>query len=397
MDTEKPKKTLKTLSLASFLNDVGSDMILPIWPIFVTTVLGANMTVLGLIDGVGETVVSLSQALSGYLSDRVRKRKLFIWIGYLFAALARIGYAFSTTWTHILPFKILDRSGKIRGAPRDAIIADLSHDSNRGKNFGILETFDNAGAVCGILLSLLLLPLVGYRTLFLIAALPSLIAVMLVYIILVEKKSTEPIASDSLHIGSVNKNLRLFFTISAIFSLSSFSYSFLLLYAKQFGFRIITLPVLYLLYTVVASLSSTRFGILADSLGRKRTLFIAYGLWAATLISFLFLPRHVAVIVSFIAYGLHLGAYTPVKKALVSELAPPGLKASILGLHQMITGLCALPASVIAGLLWDRVGVGAPMLFSLFLTLLAGGLLYFIKENNNKTGGTTSLLGKSDK
>lgn len=201
------KKTLWVLSIASFLNDVGSDMIAPIWPIFVTGVLGANMAVLGLIDGIGETVVSLSQAFSGYLSDKFKKRKLFIWIGYLFAAISRVGYAFSSTWAHIIPFKMLDQSGKIRGAPRDAVIADLSHDSNRGKNFGILETFDNAGAVCGILLSLLLLPLVGYRSLFLIAALPSLIAVILVYIVLTEKKAVQPITPDTLIVDKLPKAL----------------------------------------------------------------------------------------------------------------------------------------------------------------------------------------------
>lgn len=380
METDEGKKTLKTLSLASFLNDLGSDMIYPIWPIFVTTILGANMTILGFIDGVGETVVSLSQALSGYLSDKIKKRKFFIWIGYLFAAIARVGYAFSTTWAHILPFKMLDRSGKIRGAPRDAIIADLSHHSNRGKNFGILSTFDNAGAVCGILLSLLLLPIVGYRALFLIAALPSVVAVILVYVILNEKKVIQPITPGKIPVEKLSKNLRLFFMVSAIFSLGTFSYSFLLLFAKHFGFRILALPVLYLLYTVVASLSSTRFGMLADRIGRKRTLFIAYGLWGVTLLSLLFLQRQLAITVGFITYGLHLGAYEPVKKAFVSELSTTEFKASTLGVYQMITGLCALPASIIAGLLWDRVGVGAPILFSLFLTIIAFSALHFVKE-----------------
>jgi MFS family permease len=118
------KKTLRTFAVASFLNDLGSDIIYPIWPLFVTQVLKANMSALGLLDGLGEALVSLSQAASGYMSDRIRKRKVFIWIGYLCGSASRLGYAASSIWQHLIPFRILDRAGKIRSAPRDALIAD---------------------------------------------------------------------------------------------------------------------------------------------------------------------------------------------------------------------------------------------------------------------------------
>jgi len=132
MKQRETKKTIRTFALASFLNDLGSDMIHPIWPLFVTTFLGANMAVLGFIDGLGEAMVSISQAASGYISDRIRKRKVFIWTGYLFGAVSRIGYALSMIWQHLIPFRMIDRTGKIRSIPRDAIVADISTQENRG-------------------------------------------------------------------------------------------------------------------------------------------------------------------------------------------------------------------------------------------------------------------------
>ncbi len=374
------KKTLWVLSLASFLNDAGSDMIAPIWPVFVTGVLGANMAVLGLIDGLGEAIVSISQAVSGYISDRIRKRKVFIWTGYGFAAIARLGYAFSSTWQHIIPFKILDRSGKIRGAPRDAMIADISDHHNRGKNFGILESLDNLGAVFGIIASILLVGFLGYRNLFLLASVPSIIAVFLVIIYIKEKPDGHIRLYKGIALKDINPNLRLFLILSAFFALGSFSYSFLLLYARQFGFRIITIPILYLLYTLVASILSIRFGKMADKLGSKPVVFLSYAFWLLTLLFFLLFRNQVGVVFGFILYGLHLAALDPVKKKFVAELASPDYRASTLGAYQMIIGLCALPASLLAGILWDKISLTAPLYFSLFMTIIAGGMLLFVKE-----------------
>ena len=157
----KGNRILTVFALASFLNDYGSDAICPIWPKFVLLFTGANMAILGLVDGLGDAIVSISQALSGYVSDRVGKRKVFIWTGYLLGGSSRIGYAFSAAWQHVIPFRILDRFGKIRGAPRDAMIADISTQKNRGRNFGLLRAMDNLGAVCGIATTIFLFSLLG--------------------------------------------------------------------------------------------------------------------------------------------------------------------------------------------------------------------------------------------
>ncbi len=170
MENKESKKTVRTFAIASFLNDMGSDIIYPIWPIFVTEIMKAPMSVLGFIDGLGDAIVSLSQAISGYLSDKFRKRKIFIWTGYSCAVLSRFGYAISTVWQHLILFRVFDRVGKIRAAPRDAIIADVSTQETRGKNFGLLRAMDNLGAVAGILLCLILLKPLGYKNLFIFAA-----------------------------------------------------------------------------------------------------------------------------------------------------------------------------------------------------------------------------------
>jgi MFS family permease len=374
------KKTIRTFAWASFLNDMGSDIIYPVWPLFVTGVLNANMAVLGFLDGLGEALVSISQAAAGYLSDRIKKRKVFIWVGYLFGSLSRVGYAFSTVWQHLIPFRILDRAGKIRGAPRDAIIADISTNENRGKHFGLLRTMDNLGAVCGIIICILFFRLLGYRNLFLLAAAPSAVGVLLILALIKERKSPGIKISKERSLKHLDKNLKLFLLVSALFALGSFSYSFLLIYAKEFGFKLTFVPVLYLIFTAFASIFSLPFGILADKIGRKEVLIVSFILWGLVCIGFILLRGYPTIILTFVLYGMHRGALEPVQKTFISELAPTEYRASTLGGFQMVIGLCALPASFIAGLLWDKISILAPFYFSLGLTALSLVVLIFVKE-----------------
>lgn len=380
MNKKETKKTIRTFALASFLNDMGSDMIYPIWPLFVTTILHANMAVLGFLDGLGEALVSISQALSGYLSDRLRKRKIFIWTGYLFGSISRIGYALSTVWQHLIPFRILDRAGKIRSAPRDAIVADVSTREDRGRNFGLLRTMDNLGAVFGIIVCILFFGLLGYKKLFLLAAIPSLVAVLLVLTIIKEGEVVRTKIHKVSSLKRLNKNFKFFLFTSSLFALGSFSYSFLLIFAKEFGFKVSFVPVLYLIFTATASLMSLPFGRLADKLSRKFVLILSYVLWALVSLTFIFVNSFLGVISAFIFYGLHLAAREPVQRAFVSELSPLEFRATSLGAFQMVIGLCALPASLIAGFLWNYLGRLAPFYLSLVLTTLSIIMLMFVKE-----------------
>jgi MFS family permease len=387
------KKSVRIFALASFFNDFGSDMIYPVWPLFLTTVLKANMAVLGFLDGLGDALVSLSQAAAGYISDRTQKRKVFIWLGYLCGGVARLGYAVSSLWQHIIPFRILDRAGKMRGAPRDALVADASQDWSRGRNFGLLRTMDNLGAVAGILVCIALVNFLGYRRLFFLAAIPSLLSVILILALIKDRPAVRTKIFKGISLKAFNKNFRLYVLLSGLFALGTFSYSFLLVYAQKSWIKISvlgismsgikTVPFLYLLFTLVAAMMSLPFGKLSDRIGRKKVLFLAFAFWAAVCLGILFARTNGLLVLVFVFYGLHKAALEPVQRTLVCELAPECLRASSLGGFQMVVGLCALPASLAAGFLWDTIGLPAPFILSLGLTAAATLLLFFVREKRS--------------
>lgn len=376
----KTKNVIRVFAAASFLNDLGSDIIYPIWPLFVTTVLKANMAALGLLDGLGEALVSLSQAGSGYLSDRLKKRKIFIWTGYLLGSLSRLGYAVSSVWPHLIPFRMMDRMGKIRSAPRDAIVADISSDETRGKNFGVLRTMDHLGAVVGVLICIGLVRILEIRILFALAALPSLVSALFIIQFIKEKRPDQIKSQRGILLKDLSQNFRLFLLLSSLFALGTFSYSFLLMYAYRFGFKPTFVPVLYLIFTASSSFFSYPFGKLSDRIGRKPVLMLSFLLWVGVCVSFLASQNHLIITLTFVSYGMHKGALEPVQKTLVSELAPSEFRASCLGGFQMVVGLCALPASLIAGALWEILGMSAPFYLSSALALIACILLAFVKE-----------------
>jgi len=388
MDTPPSKKEVKRtvwlFASASFLHDMGADMIFSIWPMFLTEILGANKTIVGLIDGFGDAIVSIAQAVSGYVSDKIRKRKVFVWMGYFFGGIAKIGYAFSPTWHWVMPFRILDRSGKMRGAPRDAIVSDLSTVQNRGRHFGILRMMDYSGAIVGIIASIVFLRFMSIRTMLLIAAIPSMLAVLLVIFAYHEKKPIAQNIFKGIRLKDLSPDLRLYIMVSALFTLGAFSYSFLLLSAKQFGFQTGTMPILYLLYSAVAALLSIPFGKLADRIGRKPVLFFSFTCWAVVALLFIFTHSMMIVILAFALYGIHIASLEPVQRTLAAELAPKDLVASTLGGYQMVIGLCSLPASLVAGILWDRMGIVAPYTLSLILTVFAMFLLLFLKDGTKR-------------
>lgn len=380
---QKTEKTVKIFGLASFFNDLGAEMAYPILPIFMREVLKANMTAVGIVDGFAEAMISLTQALSGYLSDKIKKRKIFIWVGYFISGLARIGYALSFNWKILAGFRVLNNFGKMREAPRDAIIADISYNHNRGKHFGILRMMDNLGAFLGILLCILLFKYLGYRRIFLLAAIPSLISSLLVFLFIKEKPHLYTRDKDNFHINHLSKNYWRFLLASVIFALGSFSYSFLLIFIKEIGFRETIIPFMYLIFALLASVSSIPFGKLADKIGRKIVLSIAFVFWGLVCTLFIFFRNPFVFVIAFIVYGLHKGALEPAERAFVSELSPVEYKSSGLGIYRMATGFCALPSAFIAGFLWDRINKILPFYLGIFLTSVSLVLLVFVKEKNN--------------
>ena len=388
--TEKPqeenKRSIRVFAWASFLNDFGSDMIYPVWPLFVTSVMGANMAMLGLIDGLGEAFVSISKAISGYISDRIRKRKFFIWSGYILGSISRFGYALAPTWQWLIPLKILDRSGKIRSAPRDALVADISNDQNRGGNFGLMKAMDNLGAVCGIVVCLLLFEHIGFTNLFLIAALPSLVSAFLIYKYIKENNISDKKLFAAFTFKDLDANFKLFLFLNSVFTLGAFSYSFLLIFAGKSGFKATYLPIFYLIITVTAAIFSLPMGKLSDKIGRKKLMYLAFILWAAICVSFILSTNAIVVIAAFVLYGLHKAALETVQKTYTSELCPECFRATGLGVFQMAIGICALPASLIAGFLWDKINMKAPFYLSLVLSLVACFMLLFVREDSCNNG-----------
>ncbi len=377
---EENKKTVWFFSLGAFLNDLGYYSVVTIWPIFVTSIIGASVTFLGFIDGLGDAFVSLSQAGSGFLSDKLRKRKVFIWLGYFFAFVSRIVYAVSYQSWHLIPGKILDRAGKMRDAPRDAVVADMIPSEKRAAAFGMLRAADRGGAVLGLLASILLVTYINYRQLFLLAAIPSLIG-SLVILFFVKERSGANHLKPKFSFQFVSRDLKIFTLALVIFTLGSFSDSFYILAASKSGVQPAIIPVFFLMFLIFSSVFSIPFGKLSDKFGRRLVLAIAFVIFIILNLIFIFYRSFWMIFLAFIIYGIHSAAYEGNIKTMIAEFAPSEIRPSIIGSFQMLVGLTALPASLIAGILWDKVDFRAPFVFSLCLTAVALFLLFFVRES----------------
>ncbi len=382
-ENSQTKKVVRVFSLASFLHDVGADIVFSVWPIYITTVLGANMQVLGLIDGLGDAMVSVSQAISGYISDKLQRRKIFVWLGYFFGVIARLGYALVPAWQYIIPFRLLDRSGKIRASPRDAILTEVSKKNRRGTNFGILHAMDNFGAIVGITISLLFVGTLGYRNLFMLAAIPSVLATLMIILFIKDNAKDSNKIFKGVSFKTFDSNIKLYTILSAVFSLGAFSYSFLLISAKDSGFSVGQVPLFYLIFTFVAAVASIPAGKLADKFGRKKVLYFSFVSWITVMFLIISLRSVFGTVLAFIFYGLHKGALDTSQRTLIADLAPKEYLSSTLGGFQMIVGLCSLPASFFAGLLWDKFGMLVPFYVSIVLSLVAVFMLKFVKESKS--------------
>jgi len=373
------KKTVWLFSLGAFLNDLGYYAVITIWPIFVTSVIGASVTFLGFIDGLGDAFVSLSQAGSGFLSDKLRKRKVFIWLGYFLAFVSRIVYAVSYQPWQLIPGKILDRAGKMRDAPRDAIVADITPREKRASAFGVLRAADRGGAVFGLLASILLIGYFSYRQMFLLAAIPSLVGSLIVLFFVREHTYADHLKPE-FSFKFVSRDLKIFTFISAIFTLGAFSDSFYILAANRLGVSLKFVPLFFLAFLFFSSVFAIPFGKLSDKIGRLFVVAVSFILFIIVNLIFIFYQSFWMIFIAFVTLGIHSAAYEGNLKTIIAEFAPPPLRSSIIGSFQMLIGLIALPASLIAGILWDGIGLKAPFVLSLALAFIALLLLFFVRE-----------------
>jgi MFS family permease len=375
------------VGFVSLFTDLSSQMVFPVVPLFLLS-LGASAWVIGLVEGAAETTASLLKVFSGYWSDRVKRRKPFVFAGYGLSTITKPMFALAGTWPFVLFVRVLERVGKgVRDAPRDAIVAESVDVSIRGKAYGFQRALDGIGSFSGALLAVVLLPLLGYRNLFLIAFLPGIIAVLLILLIR-EKRSQVVVRHAAMPLNvslrKLPRNLQLFILVSTVFALGNFGYAFLILKAKNIGFTDDVTLLLYVLFYVVYTLFTIPAGILSDRVGRKPVLIIGYILFAVTAVALLFTSALVPLIAVFILYGVFFGMIDGVQRAFVVDLAPAELKGTALGTFYTATGLIALPGGFIAGYLWTVISPQATFVFALGLTILGLLMFSFVKKTTQQ-------------
>ncbi len=370
------------LGLVSLFTDLSSQMVFPLIPLFLTSVLGAGATIVGFVEGAAETAASLLKVFSGYWSDKIERRKPFVLIGYGLSSLMKPLFAFSSVWQMVFGIRIAERIGKgIRTAPRDVIIADSSDAKVRGKAYGIHRFMDGIGSVFGALLAFALLPLLGFRKVFLVAFIPAAIAVVL--ILFVKEKTQRPAPKpESLEISmkALTPSLKYFIGIATLFTLGHFGYPFLLLRALSLGLKNETAILLYVLYYVVYSVFIIPAGALSDKIKRKYVILTGYGLFAVTSLGLVFASSLSQIVWLFVLYGGFYAMIDGVQRAYVVDLSPPHMRGTALGTFHTSVGLAALPAGVIAGLLWDIISPEMTFVFGCLLSVAAVVLLLNLEE-----------------
>lgn len=334
-----------------------------------------------IVDGLALTITSLSKLGAGYASDRTGRRKTFITLGYTLSSLSRLGFLivtfFAYKFQHLVFWKSMDRLGKMRGPPRDAIVAGHAAEKSRGKSFGILRSLDTAGAVLGTFITFLLFGYLGYAGIILLACLPSIGAVIVVTVLVKEKRGKDVFKGVSFR--GLNRNLKIFLAASIVIALATFSYSLLILLANDLGFSVPEQTLLYLLFTIVYAVSAYPFGILSDRVGRKPVLALSFLFLIVTAGWIYLVADRLFLIPMFIFYGLMSGALDPVQTSFVSDLVEPERRASIIGAFQMSVGISAFPAGIVIGYLWDNFAPVVAFQYSMVLAFIGLILLLLIR------------------
>jgi MFS family permease len=379
------------LGLVSLFTDLSSQMVFPLIPLYLVSVLGAGASVVGICEGAAETTASLIKVFSGYWSDRVKRRKPFVLIGYSFSAITKPLFALAKVWPLVLAIRVLERIGKgVRSAPRDAMVAESVDQSVRGKAYGFHRAMDGLGSVLGALLAFILLSVTNsnYTQIFLLAGIPGIAAVLFVLFIK-EPKVTEKqrIKETSMRVSfkALPTNLRLLIVAASVFYLGHFGYAFLLLRAKDIGLADQTAILLYVLFYAVYVIAAIPAGTLSDRIGRKPVLIASYLIFAIVSLGLIYTSSLYSVLPFFALYGVSFAMFDSVQRAYVVDFAPEHLKATTLGTFHTAIGLVALPGGYIAGMLWDKISPEATFVYGLALAIISSLLLLLVKPKREPT------------
>jgi MFS family permease len=378
------------LGIASFLTDVSTEMVYPLLPLYLTSArIGASPAIVGLIEGIAESLASLLRVFSGAWSDRIRQRKPIAILGYSLSSIGKVFLYISTSWLWVLVGRLGDRFGKgIRTAPRDALIADSSPADKRGSAYGLHRALDSAGASLGVILAYLLFVSLqdDFSNVFLLSLIPAFLGVLVLFAVREARpsRSERPERSSTpwwQNLGArwraLDRRLKIFLVIIFIFTLGNSSNQFLLLRAKNLGNDDAAVILMYLVFNLIYTLVSYPAGRLSDKIGRKTLLVAGYLTYGIVYIGFA-LATQSAIWILFGVYGVYIALTEGVEKAFVSEIAPQDLRATLIGLHATFTGVGLLPASLFAGFLWDTFGASAPFFFGGGMGVLAAMALLFL-------------------
>ena len=371
--------TVVKLGLVSFFADISSEMLYPITPIFLSSMLGASMVSIGFIEGFAEALAGLLKTYAGAWSDRLAKRTPFVAFGYFLAALAKPMIGFSSSWTQVLLARGLDRTGKgLRTAPRDALLAEAVPENLRGAAFGWHRGMDTMGAALGPLLAIWYLSQSSnLRNIYYWAAIPGLIAVG-ISLLVREHHATPRVKPTSFALSNLPRNFKLYLSTWALFSLTNSSDVFLLLKAKREGLNLNEVILLYCGYNLVYALLSPYLGGLSDRMGRKKILLAGFLVFTLVYLGFSVATSHWHFWALFGVYGLYMAATDGVGKAFALDLIDPSLKATGLGAMGTVTGLSTIVASTVAGALWDAMGPSATFLYGALGGVLGFAALLFL-------------------
>ena len=389
----KLPRNVFAISLVSLLNDASSEIIYPLLPIFISSSLGGSARAIGLIEGTAESISSLLKLVAGYLSDRLRQRKIFVVSGYALAAIARPFLALAISWQQVLVIRLTDRVGKgVRTAPRDAMIADAVPVEQRGIAFGFHRAMDHGGAVIGPLIGFVLVYFLisnrdaptrtEFSWVFILAAVPALLAVLVAMIFMRESQfvTTQAIEVPPISLRGFDRNFKRFLLILGLFTLSNSTDGFLILRARNLGVSIRDSLLLWSAHHAMKVLSSLWGGDLSDRLGRKRLIVSGWILYAAVYAGFAFAAHQVSIWVLFLIYGVYFGLAEGAEKALVADLVQPTRRGTAYGLYNLAFGITVFPASLLMGVIWDWQGPAVAFLVSAAIGLTAALLLWlFVK------------------
>ena len=378
-------RTVVALGAVSLLTDLSSEMIYPLLPVFLSTVLGAGPLAIGAIEGAAESVAALLKLASGWWSDRLPQRKPLVLFGYGLASVVRPLIGLAQNVGQVLMIRLADRTGKgIRGAPRDALIADAVDASQRGRAYGFHRAADHAGAVAGPLVAFALLSWggVSLRTVFLLAAIPAAGAMIALIVgVREEKRAVTKASAPSLKRAGLDRRFWGYLGVLVLFTLGNSTDALLILRANDLGVSAALVPILWAVLSMVKSVSSTPGGILSDRFGRRPLIIGGWMIYAAVYLGFAFASQTWHAWALFIVYGLYFGMTEGVEKALVADMVSTHVRGAAFGWYNLTSGVAALPASILFGGVWQRYGAQTAFLVGAGLALVAAlGLMAVTRD-----------------